>query len=199
MPNLEQFPQKIFPCRGKSLTRKDLFWPLGESHHLPFWEGLCPSEKLSAIAPKILSASRTLCLWVSLFVQSSLLSPRMPAAPSRSPNLARSPTFGACLRATCDPLWTFKGQNKRNFRSFLERPWRTLSHRQDSTQNDTRLQQAKGEEKVRAKLLRAVRFPRSCSGSLCRKDDQQDKVLLQQPSSPQDFSNCSTLPVLLLL
>lgn len=66
-------PKKIFPCRGKSLTRKDHFWLLDESYYLSFWEGLCPSEKLSAIVPKILSVSRTLCLWVSLFVQSGLL------------------------------------------------------------------------------------------------------------------------------
>lgn len=32
-------PKQISPCREKSLTRKDLFRPLGESHHF------CPSEK----------------------------------------------------------------------------------------------------------------------------------------------------------
>lgn len=36
-------PKQISPCRGKSLTRKDLFRPLGESHHF------CPSGKGCAL------------------------------------------------------------------------------------------------------------------------------------------------------
>lgn len=36
-------PKPISLCKGKSLTRKDLFWPLGESHHF------CPSGKGCAL------------------------------------------------------------------------------------------------------------------------------------------------------
>lgn len=40
-------PEQVSLCGGKSLARKDLFWPLGMSHHFclscfPFWEELCP-------------------------------------------------------------------------------------------------------------------------------------------------------------
>lgn len=133
--------KKNFPCRGKSLARKDFFWPLGESHHFCLSGKDCAflrSCQLLLLKSCLLQGP---CVYGFPYCPKLLAVPGMPASPSRSPNLAQTPTFGTGLRATCDSLWTFKGQNKRNFTSLLERPWRTLSHRQkDSTQSDKRLQ-----------------------------------------------------------
>lgn len=44
-------PEQASPRRGKSLARKDLFWPFAMSHNFwlscfPFQEGLCPPQEV---------------------------------------------------------------------------------------------------------------------------------------------------------
>lgn len=90
LPNVEQL-KKNFPGRGKSLARKDFFWPLGESHHFCLSGKGCAflrSCQLLLLKSCLLQGP---CVYGFPYCPKLLAVPGMPAAPSRSPNLAKLP------------------------------------------------------------------------------------------------------------